>query len=238
MVAVTSLSESVVVLQLRQKIPWALVVPFAWLVICGSLGMSWIQLFVRCLLGGFIGMLALLRETREMQLLIALLEYLRQPCDERMLRVIGLLVWLPVVVVSESAAALEAAKVRELTVLRPNGFDRHGEHLLHAAATLDNVDPAMFGEFDHFLRTKASWFLSHALVWHTAPESRDAGLGVSGGPHQELRQILDTAAAGRGPPELTSVFRWLQWRVGRLSSSSRRINSRRLSKGGQLKELS
>lgn len=213
MASMSSMSQSIAGLSFPQGMPWALVVPLAWLTICSSFGVSWIHLFLRCLLGGLIGMLWYLRETREMHLLIALLEYQRQPCDDRMLRVIGLLIWLPIVTVSGSAAALEAAKVHELTVLRPGSSDGHGQYVLGAAGNLNDVDPPVIGEFDVFLSTRTSWFLSDTLVWRIASES-------PGGLYHELRQILDTAVAGRGPPELTSVFRWLQWRVGRLACPS------------------
>lgn len=145
-------------------------------------------------------------EVREIQLLSALLDYQRNSSDERMLRVIGLLDTLPTMHFSGWLESDNDAEVRELNMLRADRSDRHSQHLLNDVAPLSDLPVAAF---DKFLCTKASWIHSDSLTWL-------ATVDFPGSPHEELRRILETARAGHGPPELTCIFQWLMWRVGRL----------------------
>jgi hypothetical protein len=166
--------------------------------------MSWITAALQCLLLSLVCN-SILEEAQGIQLLGALLDYQLHSSDERMLQVIGLLVKLPATYFSGWFESDNDAEVRELNMRRADRSDRHCQHLLNDVASLTNVSVAVF---DKFLCTKASWILSD-FTWLVAADFPSS-------PHEELRRILETARAGHGSPELTCIFQWLMWRVGRL----------------------
>lgn len=206
---VTSLHFSIAGRFLLQWTSHALIAPLAWVLISSSSKMSSIAVLLRCLVVGLTYSF-LLREMQEMQLLSALLDYQRHSSDERMLRVLRLLVKVPIRHFSRIVNTNNDAEVRELNMLRA-----HGQHSLNSVAPLNDIPVAVF---DKFLCTKAVQMMPDSFIWL-------ANVDFPGSPYEELRRMLETARAGHGPPELTCNFRWLVWRLGCLVHSSSRTKS-------------